>query len=299
MGNKRFTVTNYNTREDDERVEFVNETEASSEKEESRQALREKMSDFISNYQSLVIITTPEKVLEWKKEGYSGVDALLRTSITKLTTSAKQLHDMIEKNSEVLEMTASVKKDQEGEVSPDDLEFRNQINNYSDKIKALETLKRTINDATDIEDLKAKVAAHFKDPPDEELNENLDDIKRSFFSLIDKIIQKFYDVQKTPSEEGYNLFVQLFDQLKKKLQAPTDPVANTDDDQGAPAERGLKGEVSDFISELENFDKDEDVPPNCPFVLTSPRSIEACKQLGVRVSQPFLNHMFHVIIKLF
>jgi hypothetical protein len=36
---------------------------------------------------------------------------------------------------------------------------------------------------------------------------------------------------------------------------------------------------------LDNFDKDEEIPPDCPFVLTSPRSLEACKQLGVRVRQ--------------
>ena len=35
---------------------------------------------------------------------------------------------------------------------------------------------------------------------------------------------------------------------------------------------------------LDNFDKDEEIPPDCPFVLTSPRSLEACKRLGVRVS---------------
>ena len=33
---------------------------------------------------------------------------------------------------------------------------------------------------------------------------------------------------------------------------------------------------------LENFDSDE-IPEDCPFVLTSPRSLEACKLVGVRV----------------
>ena len=36
---------------------------------------------------------------------------------------------------------------------------------------------------------------------------------------------------------------------------------------------------------LDNFDRDEEIPPDCPFVLTSPRSLEACKQLGVRVRE--------------
>ena len=35
---------------------------------------------------------------------------------------------------------------------------------------------------------------------------------------------------------------------------------------------------------LENFDRDEEIPDDCPFVLTSPRSLQACKQLRVRVS---------------
>ena len=34
---------------------------------------------------------------------------------------------------------------------------------------------------------------------------------------------------------------------------------------------------------LDNFDSDE-IPDDCPFVLTSPRSLEACKIVGVRVS---------------
>merc|ERR1712223_1860084 len=33
---------------------------------------------------------------------------------------------------------------------------------------------------------------------------------------------------------------------------------------------------------LENFDQDDFVPENCPYVLTSPRSIEACKIVGIR-----------------
>ena len=34
---------------------------------------------------------------------------------------------------------------------------------------------------------------------------------------------------------------------------------------------------------LENFDQEDIVPENCPYVLTSPRSIEACKIVGIRV----------------
>jgi len=33
---------------------------------------------------------------------------------------------------------------------------------------------------------------------------------------------------------------------------------------------------------LENFDQEDIVPENCPYVLTSPRSIEACKIVGIR-----------------
>ena len=41
---------------------------------------------------------------------------------------------------------------------------------------------------------------------------------------------------------------------------------------------------------LDNFDNDE-IPDDCPFVLTSPRSLEACKVVGVRVSTQ--NFLFH------
>ena len=41
---------------------------------------------------------------------------------------------------------------------------------------------------------------------------------------------------------------------------------------------------------LDNFDNDE-IPDDCPFVLTSPRSLEACKVVGVRVSKE--NFLFH------
>ena len=36
---------------------------------------------------------------------------------------------------------------------------------------------------------------------------------------------------------------------------------------------------------LENFDNDEEIPDDCPFVLTSPRSLQACKQLNVKVRE--------------
>ena len=35
---------------------------------------------------------------------------------------------------------------------------------------------------------------------------------------------------------------------------------------------------------MDNFDGD-DVPDDCPYVLTSPRSLEACKRLRVQVSR--------------
>ena len=42
-----------------------------------------------------------------------------------------------------------------------------------------------------------------------------------------------------------------------------------------------------FHLDLDNFDAD-DVPDDCPYVLTSPRSLEACKRLRVQVSGTFL-----------
>lgn len=46
---------------------------------------------------------------------------------------------------------------------------------------------------------------------------------------------------------------------------------------------------------LDNFDAD-DVPDDCPFVLTSPRSLEACKIVGVRVcDQEYLLNPDHRI----
>ena len=36
--------------------------------------------------------------------------------------------------------------------------------------------------------------------------------------------------------------------------------------------------------DLDNFDAD-DVPDDCPYVLTSPTSLEACKRLRVQVSR--------------
>ena len=47
---------------------------------------------------------------------------------------------------------------------------------------------------------------------------------------------------------------------------------------------------------LENFDRD-DVPEDCPYVLTSPRSLEACKRLRVKVRPCSLSYFdIHVII---
>ena len=42
-------------------------------------------------------------------------------------------------------------------------------------------------------------------------------------------------------------------------------------------------ELTSLHLTLENFDNDQ-IPDDCPFVLTSPRSLEACKLVGVRVS---------------
>ena len=38
-----------------------------------------------------------------------------------------------------------------------------------------------------------------------------------------------------------------------------------------------------FKLTLENFEFSENVPEDCPFVLTSPRSLQACKLLGIKV----------------
>ena len=67
---------------------------------------------------------------------------------------------------------------------------------------------------------------------------------------------------------------------------------NDDDDGGGSAasnEEDTEIECSDeelttsLHLTLENFDSDQ-IPDDCPFVLTSPRSLEACKLVGVRVS---------------
>ena len=36
---------------------------------------------------------------------------------------------------------------------------------------------------------------------------------------------------------------------------------------------------------LDNFNIESEVPEACPFVLTSPRSLEACRRTGVQVGQ--------------
>ena len=55
---------------------------------------------------------------------------------------------------------------------------------------------------------------------------------------------------------------------------------------GSPPEDDSSGSGGDkkFHLNLENFDGD-DVPDDCPYVLTSPRSLEACKRLRVQVSR--------------
>ena len=35
---------------------------------------------------------------------------------------------------------------------------------------------------------------------------------------------------------------------------------------------------------LDNFTSESEVPENCPFVLTSPRSLEACRRAAVQVT---------------
>ena len=54
---------------------------------------------------------------------------------------------------------------------------------------------------------------------------------------------------------------------------------------GHPSTTEGGGELKEVLYlNLENFDRDEEIPDDCPFVLTSPRSLQACKQLRVRVS---------------
>ena len=48
--------------------------------------------------------------------------------------------------------------------------------------------------------------------------------------------------------------------------------------------RGGKSRHNRFHLDLDNFDGDH-IPEECPFVLTSPRSLEACRILDVKVGQ--------------
>lgn len=41
---------------------------------------------------------------------------------------------------------------------------------------------------------------------------------------------------------------------------------------------------------LDNFTSESEVPENCPFVLTSPRSLEACRRAGVQVTTNNQSH---------
>ena len=67
----------------------------------------------------------------------------------------------------------------------------------------------------------------------------------------------------------------------------TPPQTTTDTSQSDECSCDDNGEggtanLSNLNLTLENFDSD-DVTPDCPYVLTSPRSLEACKLVGVRV----------------
>ena len=67
---------------------------------------------------------------------------------------------------------------------------------------------------------------------------------------------------------------------------------------GSPPEDDSSGSGGDkkFHLNLENFDGD-DVPDDCPYVLTSPRSLEACKRLRVQVSRVLEGSKITVMIK--
>ena len=69
------------------------------------------------------------------------------------------------------------------------------------------------------------------------------------------------------------------------------PIANSESDSKANNDNNItsyntaketKALKAEFHLDLENFDR-EDVPEDCPYVLTSPRSLEACKRLRVKV----------------
>lgn len=53
---------------------------------------------------------------------------------------------------------------------------------------------------------------------------------------------------------------------------------------GGGGDGGNKSTEKKLHLDLDNFDRD-DVPEDCPYVITSPRSLEACKRLGVKVSK--------------
>ena len=60
-------------------------------------------------------------------------------------------------------------------------------------------------------------------------------------------------------------------------------VSPSSNEEGCSCDDG-NSSTSPLELTLENFDSDQ-VPDDCPFVLTSPRSLEACKLVGVRVSK--------------
>ena len=76
-------------------------------------------------------------------------------------------------------------------------------------------------------------------------------------------------------ENGFHFFFQI-----KAMNSQVSPSSN---EEGCSCDDG-NSSTSPLELTLENFDSDQ-VPDDCPFVLTSPRSLEACKLVGVRVSK--------------
>ena len=67
-------------------------------------------------------------------------------------------------------------------------------------------------------------------------------------------------------------------------------VSPSSNEEGCSCDDG-NSSTSPLELTLENFDSDQ-VPDDCPFVLTSPRSLEACKLVGVRVSKYYSGFKF-------
>lgn len=60
-------------------------------------------------------------------------------------------------------------------------------------------------------------------------------------------------------------------------------IAHVDDNSSSATDEFSRRDNDKLHLTLDNFESD-DVPEDCPYVLTSPRSLAACKIVGIRVS---------------